>query len=167
MEINEKVELIDKFLQGLSKTHGSGTVPEIIDGFQKFPSRYSDKELKYRIIEGEIIALRLAEKIGGGDNSVINGYFIFKLSTKGIELVESQRSVSDLYNQIQIEESIDSRIKEYSLEKLEFEKTIREQDQRIRDLSERLALLNLIQKYWWLLLTILGLGYSVGKWLRM
>jgi len=167
MDVNEKILLIDKFLNGLGVNLSCGTVPEMIDGFKKFPQRQSDKELKYRIIEGELEKLKLVEKIRGGDNSVINGYLIFKLTPLGFELVESKRSVSELYQQIQTDKSLETRLKEYSLEKLEYEKTIREQEKRIRNLSERLKILSLIQKYWWLIMTFLGLGILLGKLIHM
>ena len=162
MELNEKIELIDKFINGL-RVNNFGTVPEILDGFQSFPELQSDTDLKYRIIENELTKLELAQKIRGGDNSVIGGYFVFQLLPIGIELVESNKSVADYYSKIDKEKTIELKIKEYSLEKLEFERTVREQEQRIRDLSEKLKVISLFQKYWWLIVTALGLGYSIGK----
>ncbi|TRZ54171.1 hypothetical protein D4S03_00545 [bacterium] len=119
MELNEKIELIDKFLNGL-KVQRFGTVPEIIDGFQKFPHRNSNKDLKYRIIEDELSRLNLAEKIRGGDNSVVGGYIVFQLSRMGRVIVEHGSSVSTLYKQLQIAEVKERKVKEYSLKKLEF-----------------------------------------------
>lgn len=162
MELDEKIELIDAFLKGL-KVSGFGTVPEIIGGYQNFPELKSDMDLNYRIIENEVTKLELAQKIRGGDNSVFGGYFVFQLSPKGIELIESLRSVVELYRQIEKEKTIDSKIKEHSLDKLEYEKTIREQEQRIRNLTEQLKMISLIQKYWWGIVTVFGVGYSIGK----
>jgi len=155
MEIEEKIVLIDKALNGLIASN-CNTIPELIDGFQRFPHPKSEIDLKYRIIENELIIFGLAEKIKGGDNTTIGGYFKFKLLPKGIELIESQKSVKVLYDQSEKEKEVDLKIKEYTLEKLEYEKTI-------RDLTERLKVLSLIQKYWWLLFTFLGLGYSIAE----
>ena len=160
MELNEKIELIDKVLKGL--VIKDDTVPWIIDGNQINPVPRSEKDFKYRIIENELTVLELAQKISGGDNSVRGGYFFFRLLPKGIELIDSKKSVSELYSQIDKEKVLEMKIKEYSLEKLEYEKTIRAQEQRIRDLSEQLKTISLVQKYWWVLLTISGLGFSIG-----
>lgn len=162
MEIEEKIVLIDKALNGLI-TSNCNTIPELIDGFQKFPRSKSETDLKYRIIENELITFGLAEKIKGGDNTTIGGYFKFKLLPKGIELIESQESAKVLYDQSEKEKEVNFKIKEYTLEKLEYEKTIRNQEQRIRNLTEQLKVMSLIQKYWWLLITFLGLGYSIAE----
>lgn len=160
--MNDKIALIDIALNRLF-TSDFKTVPELIDGFQKFPLSKSEKDLKYRILENELIALNLAEKVRGGDNSTIGGYIEFKLSPKGMELIESQKSVQELYDKIEKESQLNSKIKEYSLEKLEYEKTIREQEQEIRSLTKQLNILSLIQKYWWLLTLLLGLGYLIAE----
>lgn len=143
MNLNEKIELIDKVLLGL-KTSNCFTVPELVDGFQKYPIPKSDIDLKYRIIESELISLKLAEKRRGGDNSTIGDYIEFRLLANGIELIESKKSVGELYSEIEKEKRVESKIKEYSLEKLEYEKTIRNQEQKIRDLTEKLQFINLI-----------------------
>jgi hypothetical protein len=162
MEINEKIVMIDKSLKGLISSNCK-TIPELVDGFQNFPLPKSDKDSKYRIIENELISLGLAEKIRGGDNTTIGGYIEFKLTSKGLELIESKKSVKELYDQSEKEKGVDSKIKEYTLEKLEYEKTIRNQEQRIRDLTEQLKTISLLQKYWWVLVTFFGLGYSIAK----
>lgn len=163
MEINEKIALIDKALNGLISSNWS-TIPELIDGFQTFPQSRSETDLKYRIIEGELIALKLAEKVRGGDNSTIGGYIEFKLLPKGIELIESQKSVKELYDKNEKEMQIDSRIRVYSLEKLEYERTIRVQEQEIRNLTKQLKIMSLAQKYWWLATLIFGLGYLIASY---
>lgn len=161
MELNEKIELIDKVLKGL--VIKDDIVPWIIDGNQRNPVPRSEKDFKYRIIENELTVLELAQKIRGGDNSVRGGYFVFRLLPKGIELIDSKKSVSELYSQIDKEKVLEIKIKEYSLEKLEYEKTIRTQEQRIRDLSEQLKTISLVQKYWWVLITLFSIGLFVGK----
>lgn len=165
MELNEKIELIDKVLKGL--VIKDDIVPWIIDGNQRNPVPRSEIDFKYRIIENELTVLELAQKISGGDNSVRGGYFVFRLLPKGIELIDSKKSVSELYSQIDQEKMLEIRIKEFSLEKLEYEKTIREQEQMLRDLSEKIKRMSLFQKYWWFVLTIFGLlSYSLGKYLK-
>ena len=162
--MNDKIALIDTVLNRLF-TSDCKTIPELIDGFQNFPLSKSEKDLKYRIIENELINLNLAEKVRGGDNSTISGYIEFKLSPQGMELIESQRSVQELYDKIEKESQLNLKIKEYSLEKLKYEKAIREQEQKIRDLTKQFNIMSLIQKYWWFLTSILGLGYLIAKFL--
>jgi predicted nucleotide-binding protein len=103
MELNEKIDLLDKVLFGL--VNANGTVPEIIDGYNKFPISKSDKDWKYRIIEQELIKLGLAQKVKGGDNSTIGGYFVFKLLPIGFELIDSIKSVSELYDELNTSQS--------------------------------------------------------------
>jgi predicted nucleotide-binding protein len=103
MELNEKIELVDKVLIGL--VNANRTVPEIIDGNNKFPISRSEKDWKYRIIEQELIKLELAKKLRGGDNSTIGGYIVFKLLPKGFDLVDSIKSVAELYDEFNSSQS--------------------------------------------------------------
>ena len=55
-------------------------------------------------------------------------------------------------------ENLKKRNLELQNEKLEYDKTIREQDQRIKDLTEKLHITNIIKNYWW----FAGLGIAIG-----
>jgi hypothetical protein len=48
-------------------------------------------------------------------------------------------------------------------ENLEFSKTIREQESRIRNLEEQNNFFELLKSYWWFILTCLGIGVTLGK----
>ena len=162
MENEEKIIFIDKVLEVLNRTN-TGTVPEIINGFRKYPNQDSDLDKKYRIVEYELLRLELAEKLEGEDNSATSGYMHFRLMPKGMEFVISKKSVAELYNKADNEKLTEQKIKQLTLEKLEYEKTIRCQEQRIRNLTENLKSISIIQKYWWLIATFFGLGLMLGK----
>jgi hypothetical protein len=162
METKEKVIFIDKVLDVLNRTN-RGTVPELLDGFQKYPEQGSDLDKKYRIVEHELIKHELAEKLEGGDNSTIFGYIHFALLPKGMEFVISKKSVAELYDKADSEKLTEQKTKQLTLEKLEYEKTIREQEQRIRNLTEDLKFMSLFQKYWWFVATFFGVGLALGK----
>lgn len=162
METKEKIMFIDKVIEMLSQTN-RGTVPELLKGFQRYPEQGSDLDKKYRIVEYELMKHELAEKLEGGDNSTVFGYIHFALSPKGMEFVVLKKSVSELYEKADSEKLTEQKTKQLTLEKLEYEKTIREQEQRIRNLSEELKIMSLLQKYWWFVATFFGIGLTIGK----
>ncbi|WP_298238440.1 hypothetical protein [uncultured Algibacter sp.] len=83
------------------------------------------------------------------------------LKNGGFTKIESDlKSDSDLKKD---KESLDLEIKLLQKDKLQYEETIREQNDRIRDLTEKLKLISLIQKYWWVVLTCIGIGWSLGE----
>ena len=86
MKEDEKIELIDKVLKGLNTTE-LYTVPELIDGFQKYPISKSEKDSKYKIIEQEVINLKVAKVFGGGGNDSISGYYFLKITPYGLEFI--------------------------------------------------------------------------------
>jgi hypothetical protein len=161
METEEKIAIIDKVLIMLNSTN-IDTVPELIHGFRKYPDQNSDLDRKYRIVEHELMRLELADKVEEGDH-LINGYKYFKLSLKGMEFVISKKSVAELYVKADNEKLTEQTIKQLTLEKLEFEKTIRDQEQRIRNLTEKLNVVSLFQKYWWVFVTFFSVGLILGK----
>lgn len=93
---SEKSILIDAAIKKLAISNG--LLPELLDGFQNFPPFNSDLDRKYRIIENELLRFGLAEKIGGGDNSTLNGYLRLKITAVGQEFYLSQKSSLQLYN---------------------------------------------------------------------
>lgn len=62
-------------------------------------------------------------------------------------------------------ESLDFELKQLQKESLEYAKTIRDQESRIRDLTEQLRFINLIRQYWWFIGACITLGFLIGKWL--
>lgn len=164
MTAKEKYILLDKVLLILSKSNIS-SVPECIDGFGKFPDVTSELHSKYRIVESELRRFKLVEIAEGGDNSTTSGYYYFRLSATGLEFILNKKSTKELYEAEELSKQKKERLEELSLDQLEFQKTIREQEQRIRNLTEELKFLSLLQRYWWVILVSSGLGISVGKWL--
>ena len=66
----------------------------------------------------------------------------------------------------QEKELLDTEIKLLQKNKLKYEETIREQNDRIRNLTEKLKWVSLIQKYWWVIVTCIGAGWSLGELLH-
>lgn len=97
------------------------------------------------------------------------------LTEKGLRIVKHGgwlKSISDLElaRQKSIEqkksvESLDFELKQRQKESLEYAETIRDQESRIRRLTEQLTFINLIRQYWWFIGACLTLGFLIGKWL--
>jgi hypothetical protein len=155
MKEYEKIELIDKVLKGLNTTE-LFTVPELIDGFQKYPTSKSEQDSKYRIIEQEVINLKVAEIFGGGGNDSISGYYFLKITAYGLEFILGKKSIRELYEKKQLTSDQDKKIKELTLEKLKFEK-------EIRDLEFELKFTSLLKNYWWLIASAIALGITIAK----
>ena len=60
-------------------------------------------------------------------------------------------------------DNLDLEIKVLQKDNFEYQKTIRAQNDRIRNLTENLKFVSLIQKYWWVIVTCIGLGWSLGE----
>lgn len=80
--------------------------------------------------------------------------YLHFIETKQQKNVEEQNELMQL----------DRKVKSLTVENLEFQKTIREQEQRIRNQTEQLNKWSLRQKYWWAIticFTIIGfvIGY--------
>lgn len=61
--------------------------------------------------------------------------------------------------------NLESDLKSLQKESLEHSKTIREQEGRIRDLTEKLRLVSLFKQYWWVITTCIGIGWLIGEFL--
>lgn len=60
-------------------------------------------------------------------------------------------------------EQLDKKVKLLTIENFEFQKTIREQEQRIRNLTEQLNKWSLRQKYWWAItICFTIIGFVIG-----
>lgn len=70
------------------------------------------------------------------------------------------------YEELLKEELADEQLKHMEKEKikletenLKYQKTIRNQEQRLRNLTEQNSLIELLKNYWWLILFSVGLGF--------
>lgn len=74
---------------------------------------------------------------------------------------EQQKNVEEQNDLMQL----DRKGKLLSIENLEFQKTIREQEQRIRNLTEQLNKWSLLQKYWWAMCICFPIiGFVIGHY---
>ncbi|WP_299255310.1 hypothetical protein [uncultured Lacinutrix sp.] len=78
-------------------------------------------------------------------------------------LSNQEKQETELELKIQEKEILDTEIKLLQKNKLKYEETIREQNDRIRNLTEKLKWVSLIQKYWWVIVTCIGVGWSLGE----
>ena len=157
MDLNEKILIADKVLFKLNEKR-YGQIPELI-GRPSSP----EEDSKYRIIEDELIKMGLAKKIGGGDNSTIGGFLILEIKPKGLNLVLQEKSIKVLYSDQLDKTELENKIQALQLEELEYKRTIRDQEQRIRDLTEKTKFIKLVKGYWWILITFFPIGYLIGK----
>lgn len=94
MTRKEKAHIIDEFLRKFGNS-SFGTLSEILDN-KPIPSK--ENENKYRLIESDLIRFELVIVMQEpGTNETISGFGRFKLSPKGIELVNSKKSSLSLY----------------------------------------------------------------------
>lgn len=63
------------------------------------------------------------------------------------------------------EKQLEKDLKNLQKENLEYSKTIRAQESRIRDLNEELKFMSLVKQYWWFIGACIGLGYIVRVYL--
>ncbi len=153
MKIEEKIALIDQILPKLFDENGMLT-----DFLGSPKSNVEDK--KYRIIENELIELGLVKKLGGGDNSTPSGFIRFMIEPKGSELIIQKKSVKSLYDDEIEALKLEKELKNYQLKELKYKETIRDQEQEIRDLKQKVLKFQILKNYWWLL----GIfGYGIGK----
>jgi len=62
--------------------------------------------------------------------------------------------------------NLESELKALQIENLEHSKTIRDQEGRIRDLSEKVKFVSLIKQYWWVVITCISIGWMLGEFLH-
>jgi len=65
-----------------------------------------------------------------------------------------------------IKDNLDIDIKILQKENFKYQKTIRDQNDKIRDLSERLKYVSLLKHYWWLITTSIGIGWILGQFFK-
>lgn len=93
-----------------------------------------------------------------------------KLTKLGKEIVTVHKGIKNYieFKQNQIQKAIDIKTFEneniiLQNQKLKFEETIRNQEQRIRDLEEQTLFITLIQKYWWVIGISVGIGIGLAE----
>lgn len=97
-------------------------------------------------------------------------------SAKGLSLTSLGKDIKDNNGWVKHLESLKSdkqkQLKKEDLvfdisvlqkDKFEYEKTKREQNDRIRNLTEELKFISLVHKYWWLIGACIGLGWCLGE----
>lgn len=109
---------------------------------------------EYEILEIDLVHNPNFRKNGLTKSFLNNGGFTKIFNEKDVELLSIKESKEK-----------DEKIKELQLEEFNYKKTIRNQEQRIRDLEEELKLITLIQKYWWVIGVLIGIGISIERFL--
>lgn len=81
-----------------------------------------------------------------------------KVNKLTLEMADQNRRITDLTeNNLRLQN-----------ENYEYKNTIREQEQRIRNLEEKTLFISLLQKYWWVILTSIGIGITLrALWDKM
>ncbi|WP_338731410.1 hypothetical protein [Mangrovimonas cancribranchiae] len=129
-----------------------------------FPELNKDqvKEFLYQIIDFKPNLMRVYNESNIGILPVqYSGLIDDFISSGGFTKIKSDiKTDSDIEKQ---KNKLDLEIKILQKDKLEYEETIREQNDRIRNLTEDLKFISLIQKYWWVILTCIGIGWSLGE----
>ncbi|PIB31281.1 hypothetical protein [Maribacter sp. 4G9] len=100
-------------------------------------------------------------EIEGNPCLVKNGITERFFKNGGFTKIESElNSESDLSK---TKENLDLEIKHLQKDKFVYEQKIRVQNDRIRNLTEDLKFISLIQKYWWFIGACIGLGWLLGE----
>jgi len=152
MDTEEKIKMLDTVISYLFK-ESSSTVASAIYGYNKIARTQEDKA-KCRIIEKELIDLKLVK--GSGGNLTLDGFLMLRLTPKGEELVLNKTSVAEIYNKAHNKQEQEDRINTLTLEKLEYEK-------EVRKLERQLKLTNLLKNYWYIITATFGLGVAIAK----
>lgn len=97
-------------------------------------------------------------ELGSGKYPVIQEYGSYSNYIHSIEKEQQKRAEEQ--NELM---QLDKKVKSLTIENLEFQKTIREQEQRIRNLTEQLNKWSLRQKYWWAItICFTIIGFVIG-----
>jgi hypothetical protein len=136
-----------------------------IDGqnmYSLFESR-SDAEYVCSILESNKL-LRV--------NRVDQGITSLLYTELTCDCVANDRLTKELMQQEQIDSKaqLETEILKLQKDSLEYQLTIRGQQDRIRNLEEQIKTIELLKGYWWVLLICLGIGTYIGtlldKWLQ-
>ena len=152
----DKGNIIYEFLKRLNNSDML-SISEL--GNINFNSDFDNEIIDY-LVENDLI-----KSVGGQYKSGNNVY----IRPKGKDILEYGSwkeyiySISNKQNeQIKIDierQYIKDKIDKLTLDSLEHDKTVRTQNDRIRNLEEKLKRVNVIKEYWWLI----GLGVAIGQ----
>jgi hypothetical protein len=132
MTKEEKIEMIDKFLKELDKKE-IGSLPELLNGFQKYADVNSLEEKKHKILESEVLELGIARIFGKGIRTKDSyGFYTLEILPKGTELVLNGKSVKDIYDREEKKEMMDKELKELQLKNAKLDNDLK-QFQSIKD----------------------------------
>lgn len=91
------------------------------------------------------------------------GYEIFKNGGWKEHLDRKSKNVAIELAKVAKKEDLEIEIKLLQKDNLEYQKKIREQSDRIRDLDEQIKFISLIKLYWWLIPTCIAFGIFLAK----
>ena len=102
----------------------------------------------------------------------------YKLTTIGKAVAEKyenftaflEKELNDQYNLVveqQQKEVLEKEVLELQKDNLEYQKTIRKQEKRILDLTEKTGFFGVLKGYWWLLGAIAIVFYAIGQFLHL
>jgi ERCC4-related helicase len=91
------------------------------------------------------------------------GLSVFKKGGWLKYLSNQEKEKTELELKTQEKELLDTEIKILQKGKLEYEETIRAQNDRIRNLEEKIKFISLIKLYWWLIPSFITIGFLIAK----
>lgn len=151
-------EIIDAILLTLNNNIGV----DVTRDFGKV-KRQSNLELSTDT-QRRILNLLSSKNLARIDNSKGKGSDPgISLTTEGSEIISEFGSYSNFRLRKDLESERDSKIKDLTLDKLEYERTIQEQNKRILYLTEKLNHWSLLKNYWWFLGIILTFGLLIEE----
>ena len=94
------IENLDKVIYGLTDhNHNYDTIPELLNGWQKFPSHDDPNNRIYRFYESFLVSSNICSvKNGWTINSVVGGFKTLQLDTEGHKIIHYEESVQDYIN---------------------------------------------------------------------
>ncbi|WP_163517944.1 hypothetical protein [Gelidibacter japonicus] len=169
MEITDKdIEKLDWILDRLieyksnvssNDLHNKGFYDDYKDNQAKIDSDFDNLKLIFKKLG---VGFQVPTKDGdfiGYDDTVLD----FKNTHKSFsnyfqELHDSKLKEEVEKLKIDNRQELKDKIDQLNYESLKHKETIREQEDRIRDLTERLTFINLLKAYWW----VISIGFTIG-----
>jgi flagellar motility protein MotE (MotC chaperone) len=124
-----------------------------LHSFSKIPFNKIIDDLK--VSKREVINAVDLSEIKGLLEFSGNNHIAAKLTLFGSEIVKNGGWLKYIESEkvkkekTESKESLDNELKILQKESLEYQKTIREQSDRIRNLDEQIKIINLLKEYWW------------------
>ena len=154
-EINQQ---IDSNLNLICKSNNQQIyIHKLLDNNEKALNSYSKGELFADEMESRGLIRRknkLCLVTELGYDIYKNGGWLKHLENKNAEDLKTEKKQSE-------KEKLELEISLLTKEKLEHHKKIREQQDRIRNLEEKIKIISLIKLYWWIIPTCIGIGIAL------